>query len=798
MGETKTRARKDTGTTWFERQASASIRQDDEALQGALRELADSVAGPRCSSRELERALDEMGGFFGIRVARRPRRSAAGGLGEQPTAAPACTQDEQPGGSDTHGQTRQPRKSTAPTGARDVEALADACATEARTNASAPEGRDGALAWLDGQLERRLGAHGIAHCLVELDGPWWRDACGALLAVLEDGTPVALIPGLAGYTYTEPSTGARQHVGAADAPRFGTRAFCFYRPLPQRACTPRDLVAFMARGLEGREIALIVCALAASSALGMLLPLANAMLFGPVLETGDPSILVNCAVMLACVGAGQALIAAVKSLVLGGVSTKLTLHMQAAAMMRVLTLPAAFFRTHASGELANLLAGFSTIAAQIEQVLLGGVLSCVFSLVYLVQTFAIHPALGFVALTVLAATLGVSCATTLAQARVNSRLARLKAQLDSWQTEVLGSLRTIRAFGAEKRAHATWARRYAAVARLKYNGPLLAHLSGALQLGVTLLGTVAGYAVSVSAGISVAQYMAFSSAFGLLLGSFSTLTSSMGVLAQTKPLLDALEPILAATPETHAGKRVLERPSGAMELSHVTFSYGGPAVLDDLRLRIAPGDYVALVGESGCGKSTVMRLLLGFEEPCGGAVLFDGHDLRELDVQALRRHIGVVLQQTQLFRGDILSNITVSAPWATEEDAWQAAEAAGIADDIAALPMGMRTMIAEGGTGFSGGQRQRLAIARALASHPQILLFDEATSALDNRTQQVVCDTLAGLSCTRVVVAHRLSTIRACNRICMLADGRVAEEGTYDELMAKKGAFYALVSRQEL
>lgn len=798
MGETRQDRdrRGQVGGTWFERQAAASIRQDDAALQDALRELADAVAGPRCRACELERALDEVGEFCGVRKASHRRGSRVRRAHARPHGSAQgadLLEEDRPNPTAPVERRGTAGPASQPTRPRDAEALAAACAAEA-----APHGYGDALARLDEQLERRLGAHGVMHCLVELDGAWWRDACGALLAVLDDGTPVSLVPGLAGYTYTDPATGRRRHVDTAEAQRFGGRAFCFYRPLPQRACAPADLVAFMLGGLEGREVALIACALAASSALGLLFPLANAMLFGPVLGSLDNSILPNCAVMLACVGVAQALIAAVKTLVLGGVATKLTLHMQAAAMMRVLTLPAAFFRTHSSGELSSLLANFSTVAAQIEQVVLGAGLSCAFSLVYLVQTFAIDARLGLVAAGVLAANLAVAGVCARAQARVNTRLARLRAQLNSWQTELLGSLRAIRAFGAEKRAHASWARRHAAVARLTYNGPLLAHLSGALQLGVTLLGTVAGYAASVASGVSVGQYMAFSSAFGLLLGAFATLASSMGTLAQTKPLLDALEPILATAPEAHAGKLVLERPTGAMELDHVTFSYGGPPVLRDLSLRIAPGDYVAIVGESGCGKSTVMRLLLGFEEPDAGTVRFDGHDLSELDAAALRRHIGVVPQQTQLFRGDILSNITVSAPWATEENAWQAAEAAGIADDIRTLPMGMNTMIAEGGAGFSGGQKQRLAIARALAPRPQILLFDEATSALDNRTQQVVCDTLAGLSCTRVVVAHRLSTIRACDRICMLAAGRVAEEGTYDELMAKKGAFYNLVRRQEL
>lgn len=260
------------------------------------------------------------------------------------------------------------------------------------------------------------------------------------------------------------------------------------------------------------------------------------------------------------------------------------------------------------------------------------------------------------------------------------------------------------------------------------------------------------------------------------------------------------KPIMEAQPEVSEGKQIITRISGGIELSHVSFRYedNSPLVVDDLSLKIRPGQYVAVVGKTGCGKSTLLRLLLGFEKPQKGAIYYDGRDIETLDLRSLRKKIGVVTQNGKLFQGDIYSNIVISAPYLSVDDAWKAAEIADIAEDIRKMPMGMHTIISEGSGGISGGQKQRLMIARAVAPNPKVLMFDEATSALDNITQKKVSEALDGLKCTRIVIAHRLSTIKQCDRIIVLDGGKIAEDGTYDELLAKKGYFYELVERQRL
>ena len=261
-----------------------------------------------------------------------------------------------------------------------------------------------------------------------------------------------------------------------------------------------------------------------------------------------------------------------------------------------------------------------------------------------------------------------------------------------------------------------------------------------------------------------------------------------------------VEPILQTVPEVAENKRVVTKLAGGIELNNVSFRYNDsmPMILDDLSIKLRPGEYVAIVGRTGCGKSTLIRLLLGFEKPLKGAVYYDGKDLSSLDLKSLRRNIGVVLQDGKLFPGDIYSNITISAPWLTVDEAWEAAKMSGVDEDIRRMPMGMHTLISGSG-GISGGQAQRIMIARAIAGKPKILIFDEATSALDNITQKQVSTSLDSLKCTRIVVAHRLSTIKQCNRILVLEGGRIIQDGTYASLIAEKdGLFADLVRRQRL
>ena len=394
----------------------------------------------------------------------------------------------------------------------------------------------------------------------------------------------------------------------------------------------------------------------------------------------------------------------------------------------------------------------------------------------------------------------VTATATFVQARINRKHLEHEAKEAGLRYALLSGVQKIKLAGAEKRVFAKWLDLYAEGAELVYNPPTLVKVSSVLTLAVSLLSNVLLYGLAVKNSVAPASWFAFSAAYGALMGAFTALANTAASAAKIQPILENAEPILSAVPETGEGKELVTALRGSVELDHVSFRYSSdtPYILKDLSLKIRPGDYVALVGKTGCGKSTLIRLLLGFETPESGAVYYDGKDLRSLDPASLRKHVGTVMQDAGLFQGDIYSNIVISAPQLGQEEAWEAAELAGVANDIRSFPMGMHTHVAEGQGGISGGQKQRILIARAIVTKPKLLIFDEATSALDNKTQKHISKALDAMDCTRIIIAHRLSTIQNCSRILVLDDGKIIEEGTYKELMAQNGFFADLVRRQQL
>ena len=404
------------------------------------------------------------------------------------------------------------------------------------------------------------------------------------------------------------------------------------------------------------------------------------------------------------------------------------------------------------------------------------------------------------ALLIILVTVGVSVLSTYMQMNISRQVMQKGAKVNGLSYALITGVQKIKLAGAEKRAFSRWAKSYSEAAEYSYNPPMFIKANAAISLAISLAGTIIIYYLAVKTNVSGSEYIAFNTAYGSVMGAFTSLSGVALSIAQIKPILEMAEPILKTEPESSENKTMVTSLKGSIELSNIYFRYNEnmPYVVDGMSLKIRAGEYVALVGTTGCGKSTLMRLMLGFETPERGAIYYDGKDMSKLDLRSLRRRIGVVMQDGSLFQGDIYSNIVISAPQLSLQEAWEAAEIAGIADDIRAMPMGMNTILSEGQGGISGGQKQRLMIARAVAPKPRILMFDEATSALDNKTQKQVSDALDQMKCTRIVIAHRLSTIRNCDRILVLDKGHIMEDGTYDELIEKNGFFAELVARQRL
>ena len=652
------------------------------------------------------------------------------------------------------------------------------------------------------QLEYVLRPTGLMVREVELEDNWQNNAFGPMMGYIrETGTTVALMPGtIGGYWFRDPSSGRKKHVTRKNAKQFAREAMCFYQPLPMKKLGIPDMILFMKKSVSHSDILLIILATLAVTLVGMIEPRVYNLVTGTILRNRNMNLLIGMGVFLLSSAFASQLVGLVRSLLMERINIKTSQSVEASVMMRILSLPVSFFRKYSSGELASRASSISTLCSLILNNVFSVGLNSLLSLLYVVQIFDFAPALVWPSVLILIMTVVVSITASIIQIRISRQKMKLSAEENGMTYAVMNGVQKIRLSGSEKRVFARWGRLYSRNARLEYNPPSFIKLNNVITQAISLVGTIIIYYLAVETGVADSQYYAFNAAFGRVSGAFTALAGIAVSMASIKPILEMAEPILKAEPEVTEEKQPVEQVTGHIEMSHVTFRYeeNTPYVLNDMNLDIRAGDYVAIVGRTGCGKSTLVRLLLGFEKPEKGAIFYDRRDLESIDPRSLRKQIGVVIQNGQLFQGDIYSNIVISAPQLTMDDAWEAAEIAGIAQDIRDMPMGMFTMISEGQGGISGGQKQRLMIARAIAPKPRILIFDEATSALDNKTQKQVSDALDKLKCTRIVIAHRLSTIRNCDRILVMDQGTIVEEGRYEELIEKNGYFSELVKRQRL
>ena len=652
------------------------------------------------------------------------------------------------------------------------------------------------------RLDFLLSSTGILYREIILSKGWQNDAMGPMIASLKDsGTVIAVLPSeMGGYEYMDPATGKKVSVNAHTAANISEEALCFYRPLPMRALKLRDLLKYMMSCLTGRDLVSFGIAALAITLVGLLIPKLNQILTGTVIATGSTRLLLAVVSFLLFATITGILLTIIRNMLLSRIRYKLNINVSAATMMRILSLPASFFKSYSVGELNQYISYMDSLCTTLVDSLFSTAVTGLFSLIYLGQIMTFAPSLVWPSLIVTLLTLAVSLISARVQMRIDQETMVQVARERGLVYSLINGIQKIRLSGAENRAFAKWSELYVQSASTTFNPPAIIRLSSVLTTAISLIGTAVMYFIAVKSRVSIADYFAFNASYANISTAFSALATMALSAASIKPVIQLIKPLLEATPEASGNRETVTRLSGNIEISHVTFSYDPDSkpIFEDFCLTIPARQYVAIVGKSGCGKSTLVRLLLGFEKPSRGVINYDRKDLQQLDMRSVRRQIGTVMQDGRLFSGSIFDNIVISAPTLKLEEAWEAAEIAGIADDIRDMPMGMHTVLQDGGGTISGGQRQRLMIARAIAPKPRILIFDEATSALDNITQRKVSEALDKMKCTRIVIAHRLSTIRHCDRILVIDGGKIAEDGTYEELIAKNGIFAELVERQKL
>jgi ATP-binding cassette subfamily C protein len=650
---------------------------------------------------------------------------------------------------------------------------------------------------------------------VSLDRDWYRRDNGPLVGFAgRDGgavRPLALLPlGAARYEAFDPDGGDRVAIGPREAASLLPTAYMFYRGLEDAPLKASGLVRFGLAGM-GRDLARVLGMGLLGGLLSLALPAISDPLFSDVLPRADTSTLVAVVLALAMAALGAAAFELVRALSLLRVEGRMEAGIQAAVWDRLLRLPTGFFRNYTTGDLADRVTGVTAIRSVITSVISGPVLDAMFSVVSFALMFWYSWQLALVATGLALVAVLVTVALTAVQLPHQRALMRDIGRVGGLTYQLLTAIGKLRVAGAEARAFGRWADVLAQQKRYAYRARRVAAAqqtwaqvfppvtSVVLYIAMIRLGTAVPDQRATLPLLSLGAYMAFNAAFGQFVAALMSVVSGLTSLVTVVPLYERVRPVLRTVPETRDNAEPPGTLSGDIEFRRVVFRYldDMPPVLDDVSFHLRPGEYVGVVGPSGGGKSTLVRLMLGFEVAQSGGVFFDQKDVATLDLVDVRRQIGVVLQSAGLLAGSLYENIVGSLPIPLEA-AWDAARLAGLDADIRAMPMGMHTVLSDSAPTLSGGQRQRLIIARALVRKPRMLIFDEATSALDNRTQAIVNQTLANLDLTRIVIAHRLSTIRGVDRILVLKQGRLVESGGYDELMARDGVFRELARQQLL
>ncbi|MFG2138199.1 NHLP bacteriocin export ABC transporter permease/ATPase subunit [Streptomyces sp. NPDC048650] len=635
---------------------------------------------------------------------------------------------------------------------------------------------------------------------VRLDNRWWRTNTGPLVGHrAKSGAPVALLWRRGRYEAVNPASGLRMRVGKDNADEFEPRAVMFYRPLPERPMTMWRLMGFSLRDarMDLRNLALSGLV---TVGLGALVPIATGQVLGVYVPAAERSLIVQVSLAVIITSIVTAAFMLLQNLTVLRMEGRIESALQPAVWDRLLRLPTKFFSERSTGELASAAMGVSAVRRVLSGVGPVAVQSVTVGAMNLVLLLLYSVPLALAAIGMLIVIGAVFLVMGLWELRWQRRLVKLGNKLNNQAFQTLRGLPKLRVAAAESFAYAAWAREFARSRELQQKAGRIKNLTtvlNAVYLPICSLIMFVLLAGPARGSMSAGSFLTFNTAMTMLLTSVTQITGAFVSAAAALPMFEEIKPVLDETPEVRGASAQPGVLAGGMETRKLSFRYtdDGPLVLDDVSLQVRPGEFVAIVGPSGCGKSTLLRLLIGFDKPSSGSVLYDGQDLAALDQAAVRRQCGVVLQNAQPLTGSLLDCICGAESF-TQEEAWAAAEMAGLAEDIKRMPMGLHTMISGGGA-ISGGQRQRLMIAQALIRRPRILFFDEATSALDNETQRIVIDSTRELSASRLVIAHRLSTVMDADRVIVMADGRVVEQGAPADLLADTGGhLHELVRRQ--
>lgn len=651
------------------------------------------------------------------------------------------------------------------------------------------------------ELEYYLTNSGVMKRSIILKNKWWKDATGAILGKTKNGQFVALIPNkFSGYSFFDYEKHKKVKINSKNSQSLEPNAVCFYKPFPLAKLNTMNLSKFVVSMVSSIDLVFVIAISIIMQCIGLINPYVNNILIKKVIPTGNTDLIIPFASLLLGMVFSTKLISITGSLISTKISAKISLGIESACIERVLLLPASFFKKYSSGELSVRVSGIQRICEILSSIIFSNILPSLCSFVYVFSMRKYAKILVIPGLIFILVQLIFTIVATMSILKLSRQSTLISTKLKGLVVSLFSGIQKIKLSGAERRAFIKWEKLYKTKAELSFNPPLFIKIIPIFSSIISMLGTLAIFFIAGKNHISQANYYSFNVAFSSLSGVIMSLSNLSSSIAEIKSLSELAKPIMDEIPELNENKKNITHLNGEIEFKNVSFRYNENTdlILDNFTLKILPGQYIAVTGKTGCGKSTLVRLLLGFEKPQSGSIFYDGINIENIDLRSLRQKIGVVMQNGKLFHEDIFTNITISAPWLNMQDAWEAAKLACVDKDIIEMPMGMKTLLTEDNTSISGGQKQRIMIARAVVSKPNILIFDEATSSLDNITQQKISNALDNLKNTRITIAHRLSTIKNCDRILFLENGKITEDGTYRDLINKKGSFFEFVKRQQI
>ena len=638
---------------------------------------------------------------------------------------------------------------------------------------------------------------------VSLSSGWYKNPTIPYLAYLkEDDVPVALIPTLFGYSMYNPEKNSIVKVSRSIANTIDyQRSYVFYRNLPSKSITTKELIRFCFEGVRKADLFGMVLVGVIGGLFSAITPLIISWIFDSVVPDANENLLKQLACILVSITCVQYIFELVRSFAVMRLENFFEMDVQSSLWDRLLSLPTTFFKDYSPGELAKKVDGVSQIREVVSGRVVNQILSSIFGVFYIIVMFLISSKLALVCMLVILLITVVSILFGLKEISYYKDATNLSADLSGKMISWLNGITKIRTAGAEGRVYNLWAKQFTKIRSLDVSRTKIHNVSQIFCSVVSVVVSMCMYYYIVNSTnlqLETGMFVAFNTALMVVLSNFISLTGTITELNSVVPLYRNVKPIFSTVPEYDETKEDIGEVTGDIEVSHVSFRYSEhtPLVLKDVSFNIKAGEHIALVGTSGSGKSTMLRVLLGFEKPESGQIYFDGKDILQYNIRSLRRQLGVVLQNGQLLSGSIFENVVGSSNTLTVEDVEEALAQAGILEEVQDMPMGIHTMVSDEFGSISGGQKQRILIARALVSKPKVLFFDEATSALDNKTQKIVSSSINRLNITRVTIAHRLSTITECDRIIVFHDGKIVEEGTYSELIDKRGTFFNMAERQ--